>query len=262
MAWSGSASSGPGFGYFDLRSSQWTLGPWSEPSLGARVVTGIGDLPTALVREAVAFADGGFELVVYGGPPPTPLAAVPAIPNGGAAAMKPVSLGSAAFPYLYSLEVWGMMPNVAMLAGPLPGDPTDLAIAPAIGAGFLLFGQSCGQPPPHLNSRAWPTLGNLQFAIDLSGGAPNQATFFVLGLSDSAAFAALPLPFALPSGCELRVAPDVVLFQLSSATGSATQALPIPNLQGLLGMRVFGQWLQSAALPFASSEGVALQIGP
>lgn len=272
MAWSASPTApqnGPGFGYFDLLTSSWTLGPWTEPTLGTRTVTGIADLPTALVRQAVAFADGGYELVVYGGPPPTPIATIPAIPNGGAAAMKPSSPGSfdvravggAAFPHLYLLDVWGMMPNVRLLAGPLPGDPVDLAMLPLPAASMLLFGPSCGQPPPHLNSRAWPTLGNLQFVVDLSGGAPQQPTLFALGFSDVVAFGGLPLPFALPSGCELRVAPDVLVFHLSDAAGGARQLLPIPNLPGLLGLHVFGQWLQAAALPFATSEATALRLG-
>jgi hypothetical protein len=267
VAWSGGAN-GPGFGFFDLQTNAWTLGPWNEPSLGTRTVTGIGDLPTALVREVVSFADGGFELVVYGGPAPTPVAAVPAIPPGGGAATKPVSpggftmrgLGSAQFPWLYDLEVWGMMPNVTMRAGPLPGDPVDLALVPREGANMLLFGRSCGTPPPHLNSRAWPVLGNLQFAINLSGGAPLQATAFALGLSDNLS-GLVPLPYVLPSGCELRVAPDAVLFQFTNGNGDATQVVPIPNQPALIGLLVFGQWLQYAALPFAASEAVAMQVG-
>lgn len=271
LAWSSTAvpARGPGFGTYDLRAGAWSLGPWNEPSLGARTVTGIGDLPTALVRQAVSFADGGFELVVYGGPGPTPIATVPPIPNGGAAAMKPLSpgsfsmrcVGSAAFPWLYGLEVWGLMPNVAMLAGPLPGDPVDLAIAPTNATSMLVFGRACGTPPPHLNSRGWPVIGNLQFAIDLSGGAPLQPTVFVAGLSDSTAAGGALLPYVLPSGCELRVAPDACLFQVSDASGNARQNLPIPNQPGLVGLRLFGQWLQSAAVPFAASEGTALVIG-
>lgn len=270
MAWSGSAATGPGFGFYDLRANQWTLGPWQEPSLGARVVTGIGDLPTGLVREAVAFADGGCEAVVYGGPAPTPIACIPAIPTGGAAAMKAHSpggfsmrgLGSAAWPFLYNLEVWGLMPNVTVLAGPLPGDPVDLAMVPLAATSFLMFGQSCGAPAPHLNSRAWPTLGNLQFAINLSGGAPTRLSAFVLGLSDALAAGGVPLPQPTPGGCLLRVSPDVLMLHLSDASGGAVQGLPIPNLPALAGLRLFGQWLQDAPLPFASSEGVALQLGP
>lgn len=273
MAWSAPASAplnGPGFGYFDLQTNQWILGPWSEPGLGQRVVTGVADLPTALVREVVAFADGGFELVVYGGPPTVPIATSPPIPAGGAAAMKPAApgsfemrgLGGAAFPFLYRLDVWTTAPNVTMLAGPLPGDPVDLALVPASGARFLLFGGSCGQPAPHLSSRSRPTLGNQTFAVDLVGGAPLRASAFVLGLSDSAALGALPLPWPLPSGCELRASPDDVVFQLTDASGNATRSLPIPNQPALLGMRLFGQWLQDGSPPFAASEGVALQIGP
>jgi hypothetical protein len=104
-------------------------------------------------------------------------------------------------------------------------------------------------------------LGNLQFEINLSGGAPLQTTFFVAGFADSVALGGIPLPYALPSGCELRVAPDACRFLISDASGNAVQALPIPNQPALIGVRLFGQWLQLAAVPFAASEGTALTIG-
>ncbi|GAB4136954.1 MAG: hypothetical protein Fur0037_01790 [Planctomycetota bacterium] len=261
-------SQGPGFGLMDFEGNQWWL-RWHEPTFGARSVTGVADLPTALVRELVAFADGSFGIATYGGPPPTAVATSPPIPPGGAAAMKAPALGStavlavgsSAFPFLYRLDAFAPPPNVAILAGPLPGDPVDFAPLPPAGPWILQFGEPCGAQAIRLSVQGVPRIGDPSLSILLAGAQPATFSLLAVGFSDELALGSLPLPFVLPGQCALRVSPDGVVARVTDALGRASVPFGVPNDPGLAGLLLYAQWAQAASPQLSVSDSAAILIG-
>jgi hypothetical protein len=110
----------------------------------------------------------------------------------------------------------------------------------------------------HIGLSSMPNPGNAALQVRLATAVPSLATLFVAGWSDQLGGA---LPWPLPGGCSLLVAPDVVLFHLTSASGAAAQPLPVPNLPGVVGLRVFAQWLQVPAGAFHTSDALTIRVG-
>ena len=171
-----------------------------------------------------------------------------------------VVLGSASHPHLKMFSGFVGPQNWQMLAGPIAGDPVDFDLAPPAGAGTDLFGRACGAPvAPRMGFPASaPTLGNASFRLDVTG-LPLAPALLVVGTSDQA-FGAIQLPAPLPGGCEILVAPQVVLVTATNAAGAATQPLPIPNDPALARATAFAQWLLLPAGGIASSEAIALHL--
>lgn len=270
LGWS--ASSGPpandaGVGIVDLTTGQFVLGPETFAGYPHPVITGVMDLPTALPRQILTHADGTVAVhVMLMGMLPTPLAIQPPVPAGGATALHPTQaygftplvLGGVAFPHLWTFDPFAANPVRSQRAGPLPGDPVDFAIAPTWDTALLFFGDACGGTMA-IGATGMPSIGSGNFSIGLTQANPSAPTLFVLGLSDQLG-GVLPLP--LPSGCPLLVSPDATAFHLTSAQGTATQPLPVPNQWALAGLILFGQWLQAPGLPFATSAAVTIHVGP
>ncbi len=106
------------------------------------------------------------------------------------------------------------------------------------------FGQGCGGLTIGTNNSA--ELGSRNFAVTLSGAQSSSPAFLFLGLSNAVWFSNL-LPLDLTSngapGCFLLAAPDGILNNSTSAGGTASQPLPIPNLAPLGGLWLFAQWM-------------------
>ncbi len=95
-----------------------------------------------------------------------------------------------------------------------------------------------------------PTLGNVgdpeigtSYGITLSMAVPSSGAFILTGFSD-AAIGATPLPAPLPGapGCNLLVSADATKLLFTSATGTASDSIAVPNDPSFIGIDLFHQW--------------------
>jgi hypothetical protein len=270
LAWSGSAgppATDPGVGFVHLASGLFTMGPFTFPGFPHPGITGVLDLATAVPRQILSHTDGTVSLhEMFLGRPPAAIPVQPPVPAGGAVAIRrttpygfmPTVLGGAAFPHLWTFDPFAAAPAVAPVAGPLPGDPVDFAIAPGADADLLFFGAACGGVPLWIGSSGLPRLGHATFRIELRQAWASTPTILAAGFSDQLGGL---LPFRLPSGCDLLVAPDFNTFLTTDAAGFAAQTVPIPNQPSLIGVVLFAQWLQALGPPVQASAAVAVHVG-
>lgn len=255
----------PGIAEVELDGGQSTTGPVPFPAFTPLVITGLLDLPTAVPRHVLAHDDGTFSLylpLTTGNP--LPVASSPVLPAGGVVAMKThdrligLVLGSVSSPYLRAFDPYTALGTLLLttVAGPLPGDPVDYALLPDNAASALTFAGACGTAAElRIGAIGLPRPGNLSFALGLRQALPQQGALLALGLAESA-------PVPMPNGCGVRVVPMAVLFHLTDGNGAATQAVPVPNQAGLIGLQCFGQWFQlDGALPFMTSALCSVRVG-
>jgi hypothetical protein len=269
FAWSGGAGppqAFPGLGIADLWTGQFAWGP-DTPAFVSQTITGVMDMGLGWPQHLVAHGDGTLTVYSILYPAlPVVVAVQPPTPPGSAVALKPWSriggvpivLGGQAFPFLWTCDPSAASPPLALLAGPLPGDPVDFAIAPGDSLDLVFFGAPCGAPPMAIALTGMPTPGNAGMQFGLYAGAANAPSLFVAGFSDQQGGA---LPWPLPSGCWLRVWPDALAFHVTDARGTALQPFPVPNLAQLVGLRVFAQWLQANTGPFDTSGALSIRVG-
>jgi hypothetical protein len=265
LAWNGVAgtwANASGTATIDLATGTPLWGPFTFAPTAA-VITGVLDLPTALPRQLLAFADGSYaRFTGMLSQPPVPVPTTPALPNGGAAALQPVAptsiegvaVGGVAFPYLYTLDAW--TGQVVVRSGPLPGDPVDVVHGLPAHAHVLPFGSACGPVGLAHAIAGLPQLGST-FVFDVVA-PPQSLVVLAAGLDD---FAAGTLPTLLPGGCPLHVAPDVVLAHVTDALGMAVQPLAVPNQPNLIGVAVFTQWAHLSGAGLSLSAAFASRIG-
>ncbi len=257
----------PGAGILSLSMSSFFFGPAIFTSYPHPWITGSTTLPFPQPRLVLSHADGtmAYEQLTYGGgAQPVVIQVQPAPPAGSANAMKPAPslgvrplvLGGSAFPMLWTFDPYASAPALATLAGPLPGDPVDFALAPDTSGVLQPFGTACGSTPMELLAQGPPNPG-ATLQLQLTGGTPSAAAFAVFGGSDQLGGA---LPLLLPGGCPLYVSPDIVLVQSTNGTGAAALTVPIPNQSSLVGVTVFAQWLQVPAA-IAVSRALAIRVG-
>jgi hypothetical protein len=129
-----------------------------------------------------------------------------------------------------------------------------------------VFRNSCLGLRAGRSGRAAIGTGNLQ--LRLSGASPNVPAFLILGQSTLSWFGnTLPLamgPFGAP-GCDLNVSLDFYVPAMTTATGTISLPLFIPNDPRLVGFTRFVQWLaadaaQTNPLPVAFSEAMVVQV--
>lgn len=254
----------PSVSWVELNELEIIQGPDVVTGPAPSPVTGVFDYPTGVARQLLSRDDGAIALHLPGsGLPSQVLPIDPALPAGGAVAMRgtldhrPIVLGGVADPFLKTFDLFAAgTPRWRVLAGPLPGDPVDYAVAPD-GFGVVQnFGVSCGAPGLLLFGHAGgaPVLGNASFRLQLLGGVASNPVILALGFDD-------PPPVALPSGCELLVSPDHVLLLDTDPFGMAELALPVPNHLSLVDLFVYAQWFQAPGLPFSTSEAASIRIG-
>lgn len=265
VAWSGATTppSAPGLVHVDTETGAIVLGPTSFTNRIGATPTGLFDLPTALSRQVVAFADGTYWLHTFGLGNPTQVTMSPQPPAGGAAALhqdqygfSALAVGGAALPALYRADSSG---TVTILAQPLAGAPVDLAVPAAPSPAIVEFGVGCGSPPLQLVNgvRGPPQIGNSAFEVRALGSVAFQPTVFVFGFDDI-------LGGSLPAtvlGCLLHVSPDLVDVAAANAGGLAIRALPIPANPTLAGVIAYGQWAQLRPSGTIMSSAFALQLG-
>ena len=90
-----------------------------------------------------------------------------------------------------------------------------------------------------------PRIGNAAYGLTVYG-LPQSVVALGLG-SNNQSFSGIPLPLDLRfldpmlSGCFLRTSADLVRFGTIGSTGALSFSLPIPNLPGLSGARLYSQ---------------------
>ena len=266
VLWSGATPtpSAPGLVHVDTATGQVLFGPFAfQNRIGARP-TGLIDLPTALSRQLIAFADGTYWLHVGGLGDPTAVPMNPQPPPGGAVAFFPdgssafagIAVGGAALPALYRADSSG---NASLIAFPLPGAPVDFAPPLPAFPQVLPFGDACGPQPLQLvlGVMGPPQVGNTSFDVRVGNALPLQLAFFVAG-ADDVLGGALPLPVL---GCPLHVSPDSIDFVVTNAGGLGIKTLPIPNVAALASAMLFAQWAQFTPGGLSASSAMAIQVG-
>lgn len=266
VAWTGrpgTAVVDSGTGVFDVANGSFALGPDSFPNPNGLETTGLVDLPTAIPRQLLSFADGSFALFApFIAPALQPVTTSVGIPPGGAAAMhtegpysvQPLALGGAPLPFLYAVDAFSGA--VTLRSQALPGAPVDFATGLDVASHSEAFGGACG---PVALALSWS--GAPQPAASVTtdvAGPPNEPVLLAGGLDD---FAFGALPAALPGGCLVEVLPEVVLLHLTGPSGAASNTLAIPPATPI-GTTVFLQWVHFGAAGFSTSAAVVHRVGP
>jgi hypothetical protein len=250
----------------DVRDGSVWSGPHPFPGFGATVITGLVEIPTALVRHLVTDDQGRLSLSVMWGTP-VPMQLTPVLPPGATRSLRvrnfyeAVVLGGSAHPFLKTAQnpLGGPQPWIT-LAGPLPGDPVDFELLPAESAAVIEFGAACPRQASINSNATLPKLGNAQFQLQQYNGLANHAALLALGVSDQLVFG-VPLPAVMPGGCSLYVSLQSLLVAVTDARGWASFLLPIPNDGALHGGILFAQWLQiDAALQVHGSHAAACHM--
>jgi hypothetical protein len=156
---------------------------------------------------------------------------------------------SATTPRLYATNWTGTPP--ASGSTDLAGLKVELCVEVA---SLDVFGKSCAissGTPAHSYSGSSKVGNNV--ILSLTGALPTRPQILLLGLSH---LPAIDLTGAGAPGCTLYVAPDVPLVAVSNASGSASATLGIPNDTGLLGVKVWSQYV--ALDPAANKLGAGL----
>jgi len=93
-------------------------------------------------------------------------------------------------------------------------------------------------PTPVLDVDALPLIGTT-YNLSLSDGVATSVAVLVSGLSTTGA-GGVPLPGA--PGCDLFASPDALDLVPTSATGTASSPITIPNSGALVGLNAYHQW--------------------
>jgi hypothetical protein len=266
VAWTGrpgTSALDSGVGVYSLDQGQYWFGPFAFGNPGNLEVTGVVDMPTAVPRQLLSFDDGSFAM--FSGfitPPLTPLMIGPAV-SGAAAALHPrdpwatdgIALGDAAYPFLYSVDPWGGPP--VQLSQALPGSPIDFDLSLGAAAITRERGQPCGAEPLQQLQAGSPAQlgGTLRVELQAAAGLP---VLFIAGLDDVGLGL---LPAALPGGCPLEIAPDLVQLEITPNSGRAWRSIPIPPLPSLVDTIVHTQWAHYDPMGISTSNTFANWIG-
>ena len=269
LAQSGSTSpkSDPSTLFMDLDSGKIVQGPFVFTGFKPQVLTGIFDVPAALVRQIISTDAGQIFLSLFY-KTPTQIAITPQLPKGATRRMRaqgglqPYVLGGASHPHIKSFTVLGGQQKWNMLAGPLPGDPVDFDLVPLAKASVVFFGKSCSPLAPKglsFSTTAVPSLGSTNFTMWVFGLQANATALLALGASNQR-FMSLPLPLLMPGRCRLHVSVDWIGAFQADNRGSLKLPFPIPNTPSLAGLILYTQWLEPTSRGIAGTQGAALQL--
>ncbi|MCA8968949.1 MAG: S8 family serine peptidase [Planctomycetes bacterium] len=94
---------------------------------------------------------------------------------------------------------------------------------------------------PVLSSKDTPGIGKTM-QIELASARPSAPAVLVLGFSDTS-WGAINLPFTYATGCQLLASGEVMIGLATSAGGTASVPLTLPNSNSLVGLRFYNQFL-------------------
>ena len=132
------------------------------------------------------------------------------------------------------------------------------------GAAFVeTYGRRCqgtNRLEPSIAANGLPTIGNRDFAIDVSNARANSVALLNIG--------AIPTQLALPGGCALALnfPFSMILSAPTDRNGFARAAFPIPNDTSLTGVRAYFQYfLFDRGAPLLGlltlSDGLSVRLG-
>lgn len=236
--------------------------PYVVPGLAGLRITGVQDMPTGAIRHGLSDDQGGlhrFEFLSVVNPWVT-------LPTGGSNELELdftgnagyFVLGGAGSPFLRTVPIFGTTSTT--LAGPIPGDPKDMATTMSASSALWPFGPaSCGAGAGTIQwAGSWPGLG-VTTDITLVNGLPGAPAILAIGSSDFS-WGGLPLPLSLPGGCSLLVSPDQTLPTTTDAAGDASFTFVVPNDPALSGLIMFGQWGQPTPTGWVATGALAAHI--
>lgn len=264
FAWIATSPPGgtPSLSAIDARTGIVVIAPMTVPGLAGRRITGVFDLPTGAPREVVTDDQGGVHLFEFWSTlrtlavnPPLPAGATTSLMLDASFSLDAIVLGDARAPQLTRVPVFGAPSTATRIAGPLPGSPVDFDLVDSRAS--QEFGRDCGGD-----------FGTKSFALPAGGigrlevqGAPaNSLALAVLGLSEQT-FAGGSLPVALPGGCPLLVAPDVLVPGFADATGLARLTFPVPAPLPR-GFAAYAQWVLAVGPNLGTTNASSVQTEP
>lgn len=233
--------------------------------------TGVVDLPTGAIRQAVSDSLGGVGLLELGGVW-TPLSVTPVLPPGGARRLLPggfsltggldvLALGGSSGGDIVSIEVFGPVAGARRdLVVGLPGVPVDFAVVPDTRGTVQFYGASCASgavPAPQWQTTTLPRLG-VTIALGVQA-APSSPAALLFGVDDQRIGGGL-LPVTLPGGCSLLQSTDFALPAQTDPLGRASILATVSTTPSTVGLRLFAQWVVGARL--STSDAVVLHVGP
>jgi len=108
---------------------------------------------------------------------------------------------------------------------------------------------------PLLGNVGLPILGG-SYDVTLDDAAPSTAAFMLVGLSDqSFQGTALPAPIPGAPGCDVQASPHSTQLIFTSAAGTASTNLGVPNTLSFVGLELFHQW---AVLDAVNAIGIVV----
>ncbi|MCC6673385.1 MAG: hypothetical protein IT458_20170 [Planctomycetes bacterium] len=255
-------SGSPSITGIDADSGTAFIPPTPIPALSGRRITGVYDLPTGAIREVVTDDQGGIHLFEFLTSLRT-LAVTPPLPAGACVdlmvelgtSIDAVVLGDARHPYLTRVPVFGGAPVATRVAGPLAGSPVGADLVDSR-AGWE-FGRDCGWA---FGSKSLLAPPGGTGVLEVQAAPPNAPALAVIGASEQV-FAGGSLPFPLPGGCALLVAPDLLVPTVTDASGLARLTFAVPaNLPR--GFAAYAQWVIPTPAGLATTSGLSMQIEP
>lgn len=135
-------------------------------------------------------------------------------------------------------------------------------------ATYATYGSGClgSNGTPTTSASTLPEFGR-KLTLQLSNAKPNAQGFLTLGFSDQL-WGGIPLPFDMgligATGCDVLAAIDLAIPVTTSATGTASREVRIPNDPKFLGTHLYNQWLVADAVNFlglVASNGGDAEIG-
>ena len=122
---------------------------------------------------------------------------------------------------------------------------------------------------PTITGNGMPIVGGT-YTVALQSAPPNAAATLIAGASDKL-WNALTLPLALEpigtvAGCRLYTSVDFTFPAATTASGTASMSITIPNDPLLIGARAYHQWLiadvmSTASVPLVLSDGLIVDVG-
>ena len=111
---------------------------------------------------------------------------------------------------------------------------------------------------PELSNSGLPVLGS-SYSVTLADALDTAFAVMASGTSDTTwSGGSLPAPIPGAPGCDLLVSPDVLAAALTSATGTASSPISVPNNSSLIGFELFHQWV---VLDNANPAGLVFSNG-
>jgi hypothetical protein len=98
-----------------------------------------------------------------------------------------------------------------------------------------------GQQPPVLANTGKPVI-NTSFNVDLSAARSLSPAILFLGASNTS-WGALTLPFTYAPTCQLLASGEIMIGLATSATGTGSVPIAVPNARDLVGLFFYNQFL-------------------